>query len=271
MRIISAVVCLLALSAQSARALNFFELEVYPATTEGKGLHELESLTTYVANGRAPSEEEEAGEEPIRHRLFRTSLEYNVGLTDKIDLAAYVDLQHENAQEFEYAGSRFRLRGGFWEKGRFPIDLGWYFEAELPHNTKSDLELEFRPILSRDFGKVSIDLNPAFDLPTVSHERRTLEFNYAARAYYRLSPVIEPAIEFYGGIGQIRDVEQSQAQDHYIFPVVYGKIFDGLKVAVGPGFGLNRGSDKVILKCHVDWEFTLGGGGSPTPNSPTVY
>jgi hypothetical protein len=272
MRIVWAVVCLLALSAQSARALNFFELEVYPATTEGKGLHELSSLSTFVANGRTPSEEEREGEEPIRHRLFRTSLEYNYGLTDKVDIAAYIDLQHENSQEFEYAGSRFRMRGSFWEKGRFPIDLGWYVEAELPHNTESDLEFDVRPILSRDFGKLSIDLNPGFELPTVSEERRTLEFNYSARAYYRLSPVIAPAIELYGGIGQIRDVDASREQEHYVFPVVYGKLFDGLKLAVGPGFGLSRGSDKVILKAQIEWEFTVGGGGvSPAPNSPTPY
>jgi hypothetical protein len=270
-----AVVCLLALCAPSARALNFFELEVYPATTEGKGLHELESLSTYVANGRSPSDEEREGEEPIRHRLFRTSLEYNVGLTDKVDLAAYIDLQHENAEEFEYAGSRFRLRGGLWEKGRYPVDLGWYLEAELPHNTESDLELDFRPLVSRDFGRLSIDLNPGFELPTVSAERRTLEFNYAARAYYRLSPIVTPGIEFYGGVGQVRAVDPSREQEHYVFPMVYGRIFDGLRLAVGPGFGLTPGSDKVILKCHIEWEFTLGGGASPaaTPisNSPTPY
>jgi hypothetical protein len=263
-------VCLLALSAQNARALNFFELEVYPATTEGKGLHELESLTTFVANGRAPSDEERAGEEPIRHRLLRTSLEYNVGLTDKVDLAAYIDLQHENAEEFEYAGSRFRLRGSFWEKGRYPVDLGWYFEAELPHNTQSDLELDFRPMLSRDFGRLSIDLNPGFELPTVSEERRTLEFNYAARAYYRVSPTIQPAVEFYGGVGQIRNLDPSREQEHYVFPVLYGRIAQGLRVAVGPGFGLNRGSDPVIFKCHVEWEFTLGGGGA-APSRATMY
>src|SRR3989475_7841796 len=93
--LVGAVVC--GVVAAPARALNFFELEVYPATTEGKGLHEIENTTTFVANGR----------EAPQHRLLRSSLEYGYGLTDRIDLAAYLDLQRANGKDIEYAGSRF--------------------------------------------------------------------------------------------------------------------------------------------------------------------
>ncbi len=253
-----AVVCLAVglLHAGPTHALNFFELEVYPATTEGKGLHEIESLSTFVANGREPSEEEEEGEEPRRHHLFRTSLEYNYGLTDKIDLAAYLDLQWPDAGEPEYAGVRFRGRGALWEKGRFPVDLGWYFEVEVPHKEESQLELEFRPILSRDFGRFSLDVDPIFELPTVSEERRTLEFGYATRVYYRFSQDLQAAIEFYGDIGEIRDSAPSQEQEHYILPALYGRILPGLKFAAGPGFGLTRASDPVILKLVIEYEFS---------------
>ena len=116
-------------AAVPAPALNCFELEVYPATTEGQGLHEVENLTTFVAQGRRPNEKEAEGEEPRRHRLLRTTVEYNYGLTDKIDVAAYTDLERLNGDELEYAGSRVRARGGLFEKGRFPLDLGWYIEA----------------------------------------------------------------------------------------------------------------------------------------------
>ena len=243
--------------ARSAHALNFFELEVYPATTEGKGVHEIENNTTFVANGRG-----EEQEETPRHRLLRSSLEYNYGLTDKIDVAAYLDVQKPNGKELEYAGSRFRAHGGLWDKGRFPLDLGWYLEAELPHNAESDLELEFRPIVSRDLGRFSVDLNPIFELPTVSEERRTLEFNYGARVYYRLSRDLMPGVEFYGGIGQIRDTDPSREQQHYALPVLYGRLGRGFKFAVGPAFGLTRASDPVLLKLSVEYEFTVPGGGT---------
>ena len=245
------------LSATPADALNFFELEVYPATTEGQGVHEIENLTTFVGNGRA-----EAGAETPRHRLLRTSLEYNYGLTDRIDVAAYLDLQRPNGQDVEYAGSRARARGAVWEKGRFPVDLGWYLEAEIPHDDESQLELEFRPILSRDIGRFSLDLNPVFELPTVSEERRTLGFNYAARVYYRLSRDFYPGVEFFGGIGQIRAIDSSREQEHYVFPVLYGRLARSFKFVAGPGFGVTRSSDPVVLKVGIEYEFTVPGGGA---------
>jgi len=247
------------LGAMPAAALNFFELEVYPATTEGKGVHEIESTTSFVADGRA------GPDEPPRHRLLRTSLEYNYGVTDKMDVAAYLDLQKPNGEDLAYAGARFRARGAFWEKGRVPLDLGWYVEAEVPHDAASDLELEFRPIVSRDLGRFSVDLNPIFELPTVSEERRTLEFDYAARVYYRLSRMLVPGVEFFGGVGQIRALAPSREQEHYVFPVLYGRLARGLRFVAGPGFGLTRASDPVLLKLGLEYEFTVPAGGRLPP------
>ncbi len=258
MKTIRIIVLAVGLSlAASAHALNFFELEVYPATTEGKGLHEVELHTSYVPDGRRPSDEERSGETFRRQGLFRSSLEYNYGLTDMIDVAAYLDLAWPNGEGPQYAGSRFRARGSLFEKGRLPVDVGWYFEVEVPQKDAAQLELEFRPILSRDFGRFTVDLNPQFELPTVTSERRTFELNYSARLLYRLSPHLQPAVEFYGGVGQIRDPDPSQEQEHYVFPTLVAKLAPGVYATGGLGFGLTRASDPVIMRLTIEYEFTL--------------
>jgi hypothetical protein len=255
LRIILAMAALAGGWPPAARALNFFELEVYPATTEGRGVTEIESLSNFVAQGRRPTEEEQSGEEVRRHRLLRSSLELNYGLTDKIDVAVYTDLERANGEAVEYAGSRVRARGALWEQGRFPVDVGWYVEAEMPHDDPADLELEFRTLFSRDFGRFTVDLNPVFELPTVASERRTFEFDYAARIYWRRWRALEPGVEFFGGIGQIRNVDPAREQEHYVFPVVYAQPAAGWRLTLGPGFGLTRGSDPVLLKANVEYEF----------------
>jgi hypothetical protein len=251
------IVLVVALAASPAWALNFFELEVYPATTEGKGLHEIELHTNYVPDGRKPSDEELSGDDFRRQGLFRTSIEYNYGLTDKIDAAAYTDLVWPDGEGPQYAGNRFRLRGSPFDKGRFPVDVGWYFEVEVPQKDAAKLELEFRPMLSRDFGRFTVDLNPGFELPTVTSERRTIEFNYGARLLYRLAPQIEPAVEFYGGIGEIRDSDPSREQEHYVSPMVFGRIAQGVYASGGLMFGITRSSDPVIMRFAIEYEFSL--------------
>jgi hypothetical protein len=214
----------------------------------------VENLSTFVANGRATDDDEE--DEP-RHRLLRTSLEYNYGLTDKIDVAGYLDLQKPNGDEVEYAGSRYRARGALWDKGRYPLDLGWYLEASVPHEDEADLEFEFRPLVSRDLGRFTVDLNPTFELPAVGDERRTLHFDYGARGYYRWSRLFQPGVEFFGDLGEIRDVEPSRAQEHYVLPVVYMRFARGFGLSLGTAFGLTRASDPVIVKLQVEYEFVL--------------
>src|SRR5439155_1529559 len=164
--IIVTVVALLSPPAP-ALALNFFELEVYPATTEGQGLHEVESLTTLVANGRRPNEEEVEGEEPRRHRLLRTTVEYNYGLTDKIDVAAYTDLARAGAlrvpralrpararaQVRRRAGLRLDARerpGDPEAPGRVRVHVaGWWQGARPPHLLNRAHEPEEPPRVRR--------------------------------------------------------------------------------------------------------------------------
>ena len=256
--IVAAGFAALLVGPRPAHALNFFELEVYPATTEGQGLHEFETHSTFVANGRTPTEEERAGEDVRRHHLFRTSLEYNYGLTDKIDVAAYVDTQWESGKAPEYAGCRFRARGALFDKGQMPVDLGWYFEVEVPEHDNAKLELEFRPIVSRDFGRFTVDLDPSFELPTVTRsEPRTFEFNYGARLMYRWRPDLQPAIEFFGDVGHIRNTDPAHDQEHYVFPMLMGRLGQGVSFQVGPGFGITPSSDKVILRARFEYEFSL--------------
>jgi hypothetical protein len=244
---------LLALGAVPGHALNKWELEVYSATTEGKGVNEIEYQSSY-AGVAAPSDEEEGFPE---QGLYRGTLEYNYGLLDKLDVAAYLDLAWPDGEGPQYAGNRFRARGYFWDKGEKPVDLGWYVELEVPQKDAAKLEIEFKPIVSRDFGRFSIDLNPQFELPLVADETRTFEFNYAARILYRWCERVQPAIDFFGGIGQIRNIDPTNEQEHYIVPSIYAKLATGVYAVGGIGIGYTRASDPLLARFAIEYEFTL--------------
>jgi hypothetical protein len=235
-----------------------WEFEVYPAATLPQGMVELESLNSFSAKGHE-GEDEEFGS----NRMYRTSFELTYGLTDRIEAAAYLNLAHPNGSSLQYSGSKYRLRGSLFEQGQLPVDLGWYLELEwnqVPQFDESALELEFRPILTKQFGRLEIDLNPKFEKPIVvgPEKNHGFEFGYASGIYYNYWRWMSPGLEFYGGIGLIDDSDPLNQQQHYIFPVVRGELPAGIEYNIGVGIGLTKGSDQIIPKLNIELERFVG-------------
>ncbi|MGH7767720.1 MAG: hypothetical protein ACREQP_09725 [Candidatus Binatia bacterium] len=251
----------LARPTSSTAQLDPFEFEVYPYKTLGRGMVELESLNSVVVKGHRRGEEGTSKGTLPSQSMWRTAFEAAYGLTDRVEAAAYVNLAKPRGGDLQYAGSKLRLRGSLFDQGQLPVDLGWYFELAYKRTPKFDdqkLELELRPILQRDFGDFSLMLNPIFEKILVGSEAKEgWEFGYAHGVYYRWMRALTPGIEFYGGIGMMNHPEPSKEQQHYIFPVVRGE-YHGIEYSVGPGFGLTRGSDRVIVKFNVGLEKFIG-------------
>jgi len=251
-------------SRRAARAqVDPFEFEVYPAQTVGHGMVEVESLNSIVADGHNEGDAgTSSGDYPSNH-MYRTSLELTYGFTNKIEGAVYLNLAKPDGADFQYAGSKYRLRGSLFEQGQLPVDLGWYVELEwhkTPQFDASELELELRPIIQKDFGPVEIDLNPLFEKAIFvgPDKNKGFEFGYVAGLYYNFKRWLSPGLEFYGGIGLIDDIDPLSEQQHYLFPVIRGEFSGGFEYSFGPGIGLTSGSDQVLVKLNVEFEHFLG-------------
>ena len=240
-----------------------WEFEVYPARTIGKGMAEFEPLNSVVANGHSQGDSGTSSGEFPSQSMYRTAFELTYGLTDHLEAAAYLNLALPGGEGFQYAGSKYRLRGSLFEQGQLPLDLGWYAELEwnrIPQFDESELELELKPIIEKDIGRLEIDLNPKFVKAIFfgPDKNKGFEFGYVAGAYYNYWRWMSPGIEFYGGIGLIDDVDPISEQQHYIFPVLRGELGGGVEYNLGPGFGLTSGSDHVIVKFNVELERFVG-------------
>ena len=249
-----------------------FEFEVYPYATESRGMIELETDNAVVANGhdQAGTGTNHAGTFPSQG-LWYSGEEITYGLTDRIEAAAYVNFAQPSGHGFWWAGDKFRLRGRLFDEERLPVDLGWYTELEwhkTPQFDDADLELELKPIIEKDFGRLSLILNPLFEktLYGRGHDQG-FEFGYRNGVYYRWLRSLSPGIEFYGGVGLIDDSDPLADQQHYIFPVLWGQLPHGIEYNLGPGFGLTPGSDHVLMKFNVELERFIGAIFGPSSDS----
>jgi len=255
--------------------LDPWEFEVYPYATLSRGMFEVETDNAVVANGHSEGGDGTAKGTFKSQAMWYNGNELTYGLTDRIEAAAYLDFAQPSGHGFWWAGNKFHLRGRLFDEDVLPINLGWYAELEwhkTPQFDDADLELELKPIIEKDLGQFSLVLNPVFEKPLYGRGHdQGFEFGYRNGIYYRWMRYLSPGVEFYGGIGLIDDSDPLADQQHYIFPVIWGELPHGVEYNLGPGFGLPRGSDHVLIKFNFELERFIGALFSPSPDNQWFY
>lgn len=262
-------------ASRAAAQLDPWEFEVYPYATEPRGMIEVETDNAVVANGHSQGGNGTAAGTFRSQGMWYNGNELTYGLTDRIEAAAYLDFAQPSGHGFWWAGDKFRLRGRLFDQETLPVDLGWYLEFEYhktPQFDDASWELELKPIMERDFGRLSLIANPVFEkVLSGAGKNQGFEFGYRNGIYYRWMRYLSPGIEFYGGIGLIDDNDPLSQQQHYIFPVIWGQLPHGIEYNLGPGFGLTGGSDHVIFKFNLELERYLGALFGPASDSSWFF
>ena len=240
-----------------AQALDPFEFQVYAYQTMGKGKFDPQLLSSYIGVGHT---EGNGGTSPTfaSQNMMRYALEFEYGLTDKIDFAYYLNLAKPDGADFQYAGSKFRFRGRLAEKGELPIDLGWYSEVEWWSNKFNDdqVEMEFMANLQKDIGKWSFIVNaPDIDKVIIGDNRQEVfEIGWRGESSYQLTEGTRVGVQVYGGPGKVNDVTPVGQQQHYVVPTVHTVLMNTFRSSLGLGFGLTEGSDLFFLKANIHFD-----------------
>lgn len=273
--ILASLSIVLAISTRAAAQIDPWEFEVYPYATESRGMLEVETDNAAVPNGHSQGGNGTAAGTFRSQAMWYNGNELTYGLTDRIEAAAYLNLAQPAGHGLWWAGDKLRVRGRLFDEDTLPVNLGWYAELEwhkTPQFDDADLELELKPIIEKDVGRFSLVANPVFEKPLYGRGHdQGFEFGYRNAAYYAWKPYLSPGVEFYGGIGLLNDSDPLSNQQHYIFPVVWGHLPYGAEYNLGPGFGLTRGSDHVLIKFNFELERFVGALFGPSPDDGWFY
>ena len=257
-------------SGRAEGQIDPWEFEVLPYATEQRGMIELESNNAVVTNGHSQGGNGTAAGTFRSQSIWYNADELTYGLTDRIEAAAYLTFAEPGGHGFWWAGNKFHLRGMLSKHATLPVDLGWYAAFEwhkTPQFDNADLILELKPILEKDLGRLSLVANPVFEKVLLGRGHdQGLAFGYRNGVYFKWAEWFSPGVEFYGGIGLIDDNDPLSRQQHYIFPVIQGELLEGLEYSLGPGFGLTRRSDHVIMKFNLALERFVGAIFGPSPD-----
>jgi hypothetical protein len=243
----------LAMATGRARAIDFYEIQIYPTdTTPQRALElELHSNTVTTATGA------EAHQQLNPYEIHET-LEATYGLTPHIEIGQYLCTAKLGNGEYEYAGSRTKMHFGIAATDDWPIQLGGNIELDYMRRAaeQNPLSLELRPILETHFNRFTLIANFAFQKPfrgPGTHQGMTLA--PSGEVTYDLLRWFSPAVEYYGDMGALEHFPGVQHQQHFIVPALNLPLLDRLELNLGVGFGLTHASNGTFIKSIVGWQF----------------
>lgn len=171
--------------------------------------------------------------------------------------------------EFEKEGGRaLRDSAVEWEnvfqltpQGRYWADLGLFAEYEFGTRGGSADKIKIGPLIEKEFSpQLSATFNAFFENEVGRNAESGTVFSYGARVKYSINRHLQPAIEFFGEPGKLRQPRPSyQDQEHWIGPALYGsfKLDHGHKLnyRVSALFGSTKAASDHRGVVQLEYEF----------------
>lgn len=227
-----------------------YEIQVYSAPTMTKGQTIIELHSNFTFNG---GKDILKGVLPSYHSLHET-IEITHGITDNFELGWYLFTNYTPNYGWKVIGIHVRPRIAAPAKWNLPVGLslsaevGWQ-RQEYSAETAS---LEIRPIIDKTMGKVYLSLNPVLGVGFQGIDKPSAPaFAPNFKASYAVSSKVSVGAEYYGDLGPLNNFEKLPAQNHAVFLVADLYTDPKWEVNFGPGFGLTKATDGLVLKLLV--------------------
>jgi len=240
-------------AAPRARAIDFYEIQIYDTDTTAPGHLQLElhSNTVNTATGVQ-------AKRTLNPYQIHETLEATYGLLRWLEVGQYLATAKFENGDYEYAGSRTKMHFGIPQTSDWPIKFGGNVELDYMRFAAEEnpFTLELRPIAETSFGKFTLVGNFAFEDPfNGPGAHQGFQFAPSGEIEYDLCRWVTPALEYYGDMGAIAALPSVQRQQHFLVPTANLHLVENLELNLGIGFGLTRASNGTFLKSIVGWTF----------------
>lgn len=222
-----------------------FALDVKSPYVE-KGMVEIESKNRFDFD-KSKNED--------RFRQHKIAVGY--GINDWWQAEIEGEFEKNGGHGYKYNATAVESVFQFTEHGEYAVDIGMFIEYEFAHPTGSADKLEAFLLLAKDIGKFTTIANVGFEQEVGSNRNKNPEFEVKLLEKYNYSKMINPAIEYYGELGEATHGSDFNTQKHRIGPVLQGKLGHGVKYDAGVLFGISKGAEDYAVKLNLEYEFPI--------------
>lgn len=242
------------LAAAPAKAGDAFEIQVYQSDINRPGQLALELHSNYIVSGHTQPAYE--GEIPA-HRLAHFTLEPALGVTEWLELGAYIQMM-TGPDGTRFGGFKLRTKFVVPERisGRFMLGINAEI-GRVPRAVEAEgWANEFRPILGWYDGRVLVGVNPIFGYSLTGPDRFRPDLEPAAKVGVNTDLGFMLGAEYYAGLGVLTSgLSPLRDQEHLLFAT----------------FDLAEPKNRPATAGESPWELNVGVGRSLTDATPARW
>jgi hypothetical protein len=145
------------------------------------------------------------------------------------------------------------------ETGKYPVDVGFITEFELPKDRAEGNEFRFGPLFQSEVDRLQLNLNLLFTNISRTEDENGTTIGYQLQARYRGDAPIDVGLQGFGEMGKWNRWLPGDEQSHRLGPAVFGKWRLGGRQSIVYNaallFGLTPDSPDVNFRMQVEYEF----------------
>lgn len=172
---------------------------------------------------------------------------------------AYVKYAKAGSDSLKYDAFEWENKFQLTETGKYPVDVGFITEIEIPRDSDEGIEIKVGPLFQTEFGKLQLNGNVLFEKRFDAAASSPTEAGYQWQAKYRLQPHFEYGLQGFGSLGKWNDWDSASEQSHTMGPAVFGKFAIGDRQAIKYNaawlFGLSDGASDNTFRLQAELEF----------------
>jgi hypothetical protein len=244
-----------AFAATSIRAFaqDNYEIQVYGSETVDEGATMVELHSNYTPNGQTFSD----GVRPTEDAEHET-LEITHGFNPWFEVGFYVFTNIHSGYGWQWVGDHIRPRVRVPDSWNWPVGASLSAEVgyQRPEYSADTWTLELRPIIDKDFNLAYLSFNPTFGLSFKGeNQRKGFDFEPNLKVAFHVSKYFDIGAEYYGTTGPVFNPDSPDEQSHAIFAALDLNISPEWEFNFGPGWGLTKSTDGLVVKMILGRRF----------------
>ena len=234
-------------------AQDNYEIQVYGSETVDEGVTMVELHSNYTPRGQTFTD----GVRPTEDAEHET-LEITHGFNPWFEVGFYVFTNIHSGYGWQWVGDHIRPRVRVPDSWNWPVGVSLSAEVgyQRPEYSADTWTLELRPIIDKDFNAAYLSFNPTFGLSFKGeNQNKGFDFEPNLKVAFHVSKYFDIGAEYYGTTGPVFNPDSPEEQSHAIFAALDLNISPEWEFNFGPGWGLTKSTDGLVIKMILGRRF----------------